>query len=84
MIPSGIPHKLATEVELALVVYVWTGRINCNLFWWWQAGWQIMVILQLLITINRFNVRIAGMLSICISLLSQAQNLAIKCHQKLG
>lgn len=32
--PSGVPHGLTTHDEPALMIYVWTGQVACDVFWW--------------------------------------------------
>ena len=32
--PSGVPHCLTTGETPALIVFIWTGQVACDVFWW--------------------------------------------------
>jgi len=32
--PSGVAHSLTTAEAPALILYIWRGKIDCEIFWW--------------------------------------------------
>ena len=32
--PSGMPHRLNTGSEAVLMLYIWTGTVACDVWWW--------------------------------------------------
>ncbi|MGI9408030.1 MAG: dimethylsulfonioproprionate lyase family protein [Hyphomicrobiaceae bacterium] len=36
--PSGVPHELRTGNDPVLMIYVWTGQVDCDVFWWEHTG----------------------------------------------
>ncbi len=36
--PSGMPHAMRTGNEPVLMIYIWTGQVACDFFWWEHQG----------------------------------------------